>query len=125
LPAQNANIDYILTHWPTLPDDEVIYECLRNYYKATTWTSAKCCACYSQLNHKFTMLDFNVQDIKDSPDLLNLNILQNYDTRFDEFFALLPPPFQGLMLDIYGIQYKNNKAEILHLCEDCVVSLYI
>jgi hypothetical protein len=120
--------DNIVNNWPTLPDDEVIYDCLRSYRNATNLSVSKTCTCCSRSNQS-TMEDILLQNFDDVYDSLNLHLLQCKNPLLLAAFVSLPQQLQHLMLDIKGMTVtvvEGNvelSKSILHLCEDCHTQL--
>jgi hypothetical protein len=116
--------DNIINNWPTLPDDEVIYDCLRAYRSATNVSTFQTCACCSRVNHA-GIENISLQNFDDIYDELNLHLLQCKNPLLIVSFTSLPEPLKHLMLHPSGITNESNEfhKSILHLCKDCCTQL--
>ena len=96
--AETTNKEKIIANWPVLPDDELLYDCMCAYRKATTWVSAQSCACCSRLNHKSPILDFSLQEFDQTYSPLNMQILVNHDDRFEGHLLFCLNHYKALCL---------------------------
>ena len=120
------NIEDIIKSWLTLPDNEVIYDCLHAYHEATNLHefTFQTCACCSRSDHS-TMEHISLKNFDDVSDTLNLHLLQCKNPLLIPSFSSLPHSLQHLMLDTNGITMVANNLSnlILHICKDCHTQL--
>ncbi|PPQ75657.1 hypothetical protein CVT26_001814 [Gymnopilus dilepis] len=117
----------IIENWPTLPSDEVLYQCMANYRAGTVYTIPHPCACCTRARHGVKdhvfLLDRNAPSLVEE---LNLSIL----VPSDPAAAHVPFPacpvscLSNFMLHPCGLTYDDTTSFFsLHLCHDCLTSL--
>jgi hypothetical protein len=93
--------------WPTVVDDNVVFECLEDYRRGTVWEPPLVC-CICGLERKDTV-DVEVPGVGDSPfDFFPLQVSDPFITIHADFHYGLEA-IDGAILDSQG--FKSQTAE--------------
>jgi hypothetical protein len=117
----------ISSDWPSVVSDDIVFDCIRNYHRATVWEPPLvCCVCGLQRRREHVVeitiskngrssLDFSVLHVADS-------FLENV-TDFEYGFEAI----NGAVLEPAGFNTSDNlarKGKIgLQICNDCLSAL--
>ena len=52
-------IDDICSNWPSVVPDDIVFECLDNYYQHSVWVAPLIC-CVCGLEHFFILIDYDI-----------------------------------------------------------------
>jgi hypothetical protein len=112
---------HIISNWPTVVSEDIIFNCLRDYYIGTVWKSpAICCVC-GLLRQK--MVDVPVSGKNCSS--LNLSILQVKDHLITDVSAFRYglSALDDVMLESAGFKTSDKGKNVMQICNDCHCAL--
>lgn len=112
----------IKANWPTLPDDEVVYDCLRDYRLASQWTAPPICACCGRGRLDAIVSEFSLDDVPFLIADLNLMVLEIKNPLFADSFTTVPA-LSEFMLDRRGFVLGQLPSSSVRFCHDCLGSL--
>jgi len=113
--------EQMITTWPTVVDDNVVFECLENYRRGTVWEPPLVC-CVCGLERKDTV-DVEVPDVGDSPfDFFPLQISDPFITVHADFHYGLEA-IDGAILDSQGFKSQTAEGVVMRICSECCSAL--
>jgi len=104
--------------WPQVVQKDVVYECLKSYYKGSQWTTPPVCCVCSRQQHDVEMHDIVVAANEELPEYLSILRNDNESLCADDEPQFVDPRLNGLLLDPDGLQV-NEEHTMLHVCSPC------
>ena len=112
----------ISTTWPSVVSEDIVFDCLNNYRRATVWVPpAVCCVCgLERVDVTDVVVDNGAQS---SLDFSNLFVKDPHNIADLTGFQYGSPAIDGTVFDTSAMTISETSRVVLKVCVECLSAL--